>query len=148
MTRITTSDFFPTPPQRYSPVLQATGMTFTGTNSTYPTYNSYFAKYGYLISFWIEVNLSTVTNFGTGQYSLTIPFPSKYHTDVYGGSIHDVVSQGIDHFSLKGHLNSSSNNMSVWSIGSSAKDELFDHNSPFVLSTQDMFHMAFSYIRE
>ena len=75
MTKITTDNvFFPIPPQRYSPTLQATGMTFTGTNSTYPTYNSYFAKYGYLISFWIEVNLSTVTNFGTGQIKLELPY--------------------------------------------------------------------------
>lgn len=127
----------------YNPVWSGTGIAFTGT----PAVGSY-VKVGNLVQVQISVTFTNVTNFGTGQYSLTIPFPSKYHTDVYGGSIHDVVNQGIDHFSLKGHLNASSNNMSVWSIGSSAKDELFDYNSPFVLSTQDMFHMAFSYIRE
>ena len=127
----------------YNPVWSGTGLAFTGIPAT-----GSYVKVGNLVQVQISVIFTNVTNFGTGQYSLTIPFPSKYHTDVYGGSIHDVVSQGIDHFSLKGHLNSSSNNMSVWSIGSSAKDELFDHNSPFVLSTQDMFHMAFSYIRE
>ena len=127
----------------YNPVWSGTGIAFTGT----PAVGSY-VKVGNLVQVQISVTFTNVTNFGTGQYFLTIPFPSKYHTDVYGGSIHDVVNQGIDHFSLKGHLNPSSNNMSVWSIGSSAKDELFDQNSPFVLSTQDMFHMAFSYIRE
>lgn len=75
MTKITVSDYFPTPPQRWSPALQATGMKFTGTNSTYPTYNSYYTKYGYIISFWIEVNLSTVTNFGTGQIKIQLPYP-------------------------------------------------------------------------
>lgn len=75
MTTITTSGFFPTPPQQWSPALSATGMTFTGTNSTYPTYNSYYVKFGYIISFWIEVNLSTVTNFGTGQIKLALPYP-------------------------------------------------------------------------
>ena len=74
MTKITVSDYFPTQPQRYSPVLSATGMTFTGANATYPTYNSYYTKYGYIISFWIEVNLSTVTNFGTGQIKLELPY--------------------------------------------------------------------------
>jgi len=59
---------------RYSPVFQATGLTFTGSNSTYPTYNSHYVKAGKLVSFVIEVDLSTVTNFGTGQYKLQLPF--------------------------------------------------------------------------
>jgi hypothetical protein len=36
----------------------------------------------------------------------------------------------------------------MWNIGSSAKDEPFDHNSPFVLTTSDKCHMSFSYICE
>lgn len=65
----------PVPPIRYSPTLQATGLTFTGANSTYPTYNSYYVKQGYIVSFWIQVDLTTVTNFGTGQYKVDLPFP-------------------------------------------------------------------------
>ncbi len=59
---------------RYSPVFTATGLTFTGSGATYPTYNSYYVKAGKLVSFVIEANLSTVTNFGTGQYKLQLPF--------------------------------------------------------------------------
>ena len=127
----------------YNPVWSGTGLAFTGIPAT-----GSYVKVGNLVQVQISVIFTNVTNFGTGQYSLTIPFPSKYHTDVYGGSIHNVVNQGVDHFSLKGHLGAMSNSMSIWSIGSSAKDDLFDYNSPFVLSTQDMFHMAFSYIRQ
>jgi hypothetical protein len=58
---------------RYSPNFTATGLTFTGANGTYPTYNSYYVKSGRLVSFVIEVNCSTVTNFGTGQYKLQLP---------------------------------------------------------------------------
>lgn len=58
---------------RYSPTFSATGMTFTGTGTTYPTYNSYYVKFGQMVSFWIAVDLSTVTNFGTGQYKLQLP---------------------------------------------------------------------------
>jgi len=74
MNTIRISEIPPQPPIRWSPTFQATGLTFTGTNSTYPTYNSYYAKSGYLVSFWIEVNLSTVTNFGTGQLKLQLPY--------------------------------------------------------------------------
>ena len=68
------------PPIRYSPTFSATGLTFTGTNSTYPNYNSYYVKNGYLVSFWIQVDLSTVTNFGTGQMKLQLPFPPHTNT--------------------------------------------------------------------
>ena len=127
----------------YNPVWSGTGLEFTGTPAT-----GFYIKMGNFVIVQIDVIFTTVSNFGTGQYSLTIPFASKYHTDVYGGSIHDVVNQGIDHYSIKGHLSPSSVNMSIWNIGSSAKDEPFDHNSPFVLSTADKFHMSFSYIAE
>lgn len=127
----------------YSPVWSGTGLAFTGTPAT-----GFYIKMGNFVIVQIDVIFTTVTNFGTGQYSLTIPFTSKYHTDVYGGSIHDVVNQGVDHYSIKGHLSPSSVDMTIWNIGSSAKDEPFDHNSPFVLSTADKFHMSFSYIWE
>lgn len=59
---------------RWSPTFTATGMTFTGANSTYPTYNSYYVKNGRIVSFWIAIDLTTVTNFGTGQYKTELPF--------------------------------------------------------------------------
>lgn len=127
----------------YNPVWSGTGLTFTGTPAA-----GYYVKLGNLIQLHIDVEFDNVTNFGTGQYSLTLPFPSKFHTDVFGGSVHQIVNQGVDHFSIKGHLSPSSTSISIWSIGSSAKDEVFDHNSPFILNTTDKFHMAFSYICE
>lgn len=59
---------------RYSPTFAATGLTFIGTGATYPTYNSYYVKSGRLVSFVIELDFTTVTNFGTGQYKLQLPF--------------------------------------------------------------------------
>jgi hypothetical protein len=127
----------------YAPVWSGTGLAFTGTPAT-----GTYVKIGNLITVQIEVIFTTVSNFGTGQYSLTIPIASKYHTDVYGGSIHDVVNQGVDHYSIKGHLSDGSTTMTIWNIGSSAKDEPFDHNSPINLATVDKFHMSFTYICE
>lgn len=126
----------------YSPVWSGTGLTFTGT----PVTGSYI-KIGNLVTVQIDVLFNTVTNFGTGQYSLTLPFSSKYHTDVYGGSIHDV-NATVDHYSIKGHLSPTSSNFTIWNIKSNSSDEPFDHNSPFVLTTNDKFHMSFSYICE
>jgi hypothetical protein len=59
---------------RWSPTFQATGLTFTGSGSTYPTYNSYYVKFGQLVSFNIKIEMTTVTNFGTGQFKVDLPF--------------------------------------------------------------------------
>ena len=127
----------------YTPVWSGTGLTFTGTPAT-----GFYIKIGNLIQVQMDVLCTTVTNFGSGQYSLTLPFPSKFHTDVYGGSVHDLVNQGIDHYSLKGHLTPGSINMTIWDMASAAQDEPMDFNSPFNLSQADRFHMSFSYICE
>ncbi len=127
----------------YSPVWSGTGLVFTGTPAT-----GTYIKIGNFIQVQISVDFDNVSNFGTGQYSLTLPFPSKYHTDVYGGSVHDTVNQGVDHYSLKGHLSDGTSTFTIWNIKSSAADEPFDHNSPINLTTSDLFHMSFSYICE
>lgn len=59
---------------RWSPVFGATGLTFTGTDTTYPTYNSFYIKHGQLVTFNIKIDLNTVTNFGTGQFTVELPF--------------------------------------------------------------------------
>lgn len=127
----------------YNPVWSGTGLAYSNT----PTTGAYI-KLGNLVTVQIDVLFTSVTNFGTGQYSLTLPFNSEYHTDVYGGSIHDVVNQGVDHYSIKGHLSPASNVMTIWNIGSSAKDEPVDYNSPFNLAVADKMHMSFTYICE
>jgi len=72
---------------RYSPLFQATGMTFTGSNGTYPTYNSYYIKTGLLVSFVIEIDFTTVTNFGTGQYKVALPFAPAFGYNHFSGWI-------------------------------------------------------------
>jgi hypothetical protein len=128
--------------QSYSPTWSGTGLTFTGTPAT----GSYI-KIGNLVTVQIDVLYTTVTNFGTGQYSLTLPFASKYHTDVYGGSAHDTAPT-LRHYSLKGHLSPSSSTMTLWQHAGSGADEPMDFNTPINADVADKFHMSFSYICE
>lgn len=58
---------------RYSPTFSATGMTFTGSGTAYPSYNSWYVKHGQLVTFSIEIDCATVTAFGTGQYKTELP---------------------------------------------------------------------------
>jgi hypothetical protein len=127
----------------YTSTWSGTGLTYTNS----PVTASYL-KIGNLVTVQIDVLCANVSSFGTGGYSLTLPLPSKYHTDVYGGSVHKVVNQGIDHYSIKGHLSAASSAFTIWVIGSSAQDTAFNHNTPVGLDTDDRFHMSFSYICE
>ena len=78
---------------RYSPTFSATGLTFTGSGATYPTYNSYYVKSGKMVSFVIEVDCSTVTNFGTGQFKLQLPFtPAIGYNHFTGWAQVDIVA--------------------------------------------------------
>jgi hypothetical protein len=72
---------------RYSPTFSATGMAFTGSSGTYPTYNSYYIKSGRLVSFVIEIDFTTVTNFGTGQYKVALPFAPAFGYNHFPGWI-------------------------------------------------------------
>lgn len=126
----------------YNSTWSGTNLSFTGTPVT-----ASYVKIGKLVQIQIEVEFDNVTNFGTGQYSLTLPFNSAYHTDAFGGSIHKVNS-GTSHYSVKGHMLPSSNIMTLWSIGSNSVDEPVDHNSPANLTTADRLNMSFSYICE
>ena len=59
---------------RWTPAFAATGLTYTGTGVNHPAYNSYYAQVGKVISFNIKIEMSTVTNFGTGQFTTELPF--------------------------------------------------------------------------
>lgn len=58
---------------RWTPNFTATGLTFTGSGTSHPTYNSYYVKQGQLVSFWIAIDCATVTSFGTGQLKVDLP---------------------------------------------------------------------------
>lgn len=126
----------------YSATWSGDGLAYNGN----PVLASY-VKIGKLVQVQIDVEMDNVTNFGTGQYSITLPFPSAYHTDVYGGSIHNTGAT-TEHYSIKGHLSPSSSAATLWYISGSSQDMAFDHNSPINLTTGDKFHMSFSYICE
>jgi len=126
----------------YNVTWSGTGLAYTETPAT-----GSYVKIGNLVIIQIDVIYTTVTNFGSGQYSVNLPFPSKYHTDVYGGSAHDTLPN-LKHYSLKGHLIPSSTTMTLWQHAGSSEDIPMTGGVPFNATTADKFHMSFSYICE
>lgn len=88
---------------RYSPVFQATGLTFTGSGATYPTYDSYYVKVGQMVTFTIHIAMTTVTNFGTGQFKVDLPF-APLATEAAHFSAWTWVNPALPPDELNGHI--------------------------------------------
>lgn len=124
-------------PVAWTPVLTATGFSQTSNPAT----GEYF-KYGKMVVCRLNVPFTNVTNFGTGQYHINLPFPPAHHGDASSGTLHDA-DDGF--YSIKGHYNAGSTDMTLWYISVVSKDAEFDNNSPILLTTADEFHMNFIY---
>jgi hypothetical protein len=116
-----------------------TGLTYTGT----PAVGQY-SRVGKMITFYILVSCTNVTNFGTGNYSLTLPtgLPSQMHAVVPGG-LHDTSSN--NHLNLLGDLAPASLDIELYYPTSNGVNDRFDHNSPLTLTTADYFYISGTY---
>lgn len=133
--------------------LETSFVVVGGTTGTQPTFNgaplfsgSYVLQ-GPLVHFQIQVSFSNITNFGTGQYYINLPFPSKYGYQVTAGCVHDI-SEGKDYL-VSGHVFAGSSQLllkSVDATGNSVFDVPFTKTSPFTLATADSFHISGDYI--
>jgi hypothetical protein len=149
----------PAPPITWNPTFQATGLTFTGSNSTYPTHGSTYVKYGYIVSFWIQIDLSTVTNFGTGQLKVDLPYPPHTGTlNHFPGWVWYDPSQGnpdlANHIILNvDHMPGSQTLDLHWLGGDTptpkpVREYLLTGTSPYTLTTASKIYINGSYFTD
>lgn len=123
-----------------------------GTNGVQPTFSGqplFTASYvqtGDLVYFHVNVDMSNITSFGTGQYYITLPFNAKYDTIVSSGHLHD--TSASDDYQLSGEVEAGSNVMWLYYIATNSQLAAFDYNSPKVLDLTDFFHISGTYIKE
>ena len=116
-----------------------TGLAYTGT----PAIGQY-SRVGKMITFYILVTMTNVTNFGTGDYSLTLPtgLPSQMHAVINGG-LHDTSTN--NHLNLLGDLAPASTAIELYYPTSNGVNNRFDHNSPLTIETADYFYISGTY---
>lgn len=126
--------------QTWTPVLTSQNGDFaqSSNNAT-----GHYIKNGHLVHVNIEIPFSNVTNFGTGIYSVSLPFPTVHHGGMYGGTLHDTDTASF--YSLKGHYEANATTMTIWYQSIVTKDAEFDFNSPILLDTTDLMHFEFTY---
>ena len=89
---------------------------------------------GDLVYFRVNIDFDNVTNFGTGQYYVTLPFVSKYDTIVSPGHLHD--DSPSNDYVLFGELSANSNKLYLYYQSNNSRLELFDYNSPKTLTSR------------
>ena len=93
------------------------------------------------------MDFDNITSFGTGQYYLKLPFPSKRNYQLSDGCLHDI-STGRE-YPISGHVLANSDDLYLQSIdsqGNSAFNIDFTYNNPVTLAPADNFHVAGTYI--
>ena len=124
----------------------------TGSGAVQPAFSSDPLFYGSsirngdLVFLAIQVDFDNITSFGTGQYFVSLPYPSKYDATIREGHLHRD-SNGRN-YPIVGHLAEGSSIMTLWFTAGTGQDEEFDRNSPYTLTTSDDFHIAGTYIAE
>jgi hypothetical protein len=88
--------------------------------------------------------MDNITNFGTGQYYVDLPFDAKYGYQVKEGCLHDISTS--NQFAIGGHVAAGTNRLYLTYTGSNGQDEMFDFNSPVTLAVEDNFHISGNYI--
>ena len=134
----TMSDIGASAPIAYTPVWSGTGLTQSSNLAT----GTYF-DYGQMVVVEITVPMTNVTHFGTGAYSVTLPKQSALHANAWGGTIHNTDLSRL--YSIKGHLEPDSNVCALFYINTASQDQAFAATTPFILTTDDFFHINFIY---
>lgn len=109
-----------------------------------PLFSGSYVKNGNLVSFQIQVDMDNITNFGSGNYYLDLPFPSKYGYQFRNGCLHDFSS--TRQYAIGGHVFAGSSRMYLFYTASNGQDDEFTQSSPIGLNAADNFHIAGDYI--
>ena len=124
-------------PVAFTPTGGGTGVEVTG--------DAFFGRYtliGNLCYFSYQVVFTNISNFGTGQYFMNLPFPTLKPLLTRNGCLHDT-STG-NQFHISGHAFEGTSRMDLFSsdkVGSSVQDVQFEQGSPITLTTADTFHI-------
>ena len=123
-----------------------------GTDGTQPTFSSdplftgAWTRLGDLVFFNIDVDMDNITNFGTGQYYVKLPFPSRYNYLLSDGCLHDT-STG-DEYAILGHVLAESDTLTLLTTTSNGKQNPFTNSVPVNLNVADNFHISGTYVAE
>jgi len=99
---------------------------------------------GELVQFEIFVNLTNVTSFGTGQYTLTVPFAPRQNQSFRTAGLHS----SSNHYAIMLDVVAGNTTGKLFYNGSNGQDLAMTKNAPHVLDTNDFFYVSGLYLRQ
>jgi hypothetical protein len=121
----------------------------TGTQPTFTGASPYTGSYtliGNLCHFQLDVDMDNITNFGTGEYYLDLPFNVSHPYLFRDGCLHDI-SAGRQ-YAISGHVALNQKRLYLFTTdqqGNRLFDAAFTSTLPVTLATADNFHIAGTY---
>lgn len=125
-----------------------------GTDGTQPTFTgaplfsgSYIRMSSNLVHFRITVDFDNITDFGTGQYYVTLPFPAKYDYKFRDGAFYDFSAS--KEYTISGHVSAGASTLELYTTDTQSGrvfDVAFTSTAPIALAAADDFHIAGTYI--
>lgn len=102
-----------------------------------------YNRIGNLVHFVVNVDFDGITNFGTGQYYVTLPYAPISDYLFSSGHLFDFSTNNS--YIMVGMAESGSNVLKLFYLGSNSQLASFEHNSPKTLSTDDHFDISGTY---
>ena len=130
-------------PITYTPTFSGTGLTFTGTPAT-----GEYIQFGKYVFFNIKVTFNTITNFGTGQYHLTLPFAPDNDYIFRNGGIH----QGSTHYNVAADAGAGTTTVDIYHMQSNngsnsyVYDDPMTGTNPITLTTSGYMYVSGQYL--
>jgi hypothetical protein len=128
-------------PVAFTPTGGGTGVVVSG-----PAFSGRYTLVGNLCYFSFQVVMTNITNFGTGQYFIDLPFPTLSPMMARDGCLHDISTGNQYHIS--GHAFAGTTRMDLFTTdtqGNRLYDFAFKQGEPITLTTADTFHIEGMY---
>lgn len=112
------------------PTLQTANnnMVYTGNPVTI-----HVQRIGYMVTTQAEIICTNITNFGTGQYQITMPL--SFPAAVYSGTATGMIVQGGIYYTIFASIDAGSRTFKLWSPTSNGGSDAMTYNKPAILTT-------------
>lgn len=119
-----------------------------GTNGTQPVFDpanitGTFNRFGNMVHFEIAVDFTGISNFGTGRYFLTLPYPARIRYTFSTGHLDDFSQSKA--YLMVGLIEADSDVLELYYLGSSGILEDFTSQAPKALAVEDSFDISGTY---
>ncbi len=119
-----------------------------GTDGTQPVFpanaiSASYNRFGNMVHFNISVDFTNITNFGTGHYYVTLPYPTRVRYTFANGHFFDTSSSKS--YNFVGEADANSQVVWLFYIGSNGQMDNFTSTNPTVLTTADKFDISGTY---